>query len=104
MTAIQKKLKRKQPYETHDQYLDRARQEFYTQGLRDTQPTIQKGYAWWTTQDHTTEQDQKTQKKTPLPRQPEETHEAFQARARQEFYVQGIRDSKPQIRKGKVWW
>ena len=42
--------------------------------------------------------------KKPLPRQPDETHEEFLERARDEFYRQGIRDSKPSVRKGHVWW
>ena len=46
----------------------------------------------------------KEEKKKPLPRQPNESHEEFLERARDEFYRQGIRDSKPSVRKGHVWW
>ena len=42
--------------------------------------------------------------KKPLPRQPDESHEEFMKRARDEFYRLGLRDSKPSVRKGYVWW
>ena len=38
------------------------------------------------------------------PRQPGESHEEFMKRTKNEFFVDGIRDSKPSVRKGYCWW
>ena len=44
-------------------------------------------------------------KKKPLPCEPDETYEEFLARARKEFFVDGIRDYEgSKTRKGHVWW
>jgi len=46
MSDVMKKPLPKQPNETHEEFLERARKEFF-EGKRNSEKTVRKGYCWW---------------------------------------------------------
>lgn len=47
MATVKKEPLPRQPDETHEEFLDRVRHEFFVEGIRDGKKTVRKGYCWW---------------------------------------------------------